>query len=259
MPPYLLAALPIFGLVIGSFLNVVAYRVPRGESIRFPASHCPSCQQPIAARDNIPIFGWLLLRGKCRSCAAPIRARYPIVEALTGLAFLAVGLRFGLDWQLPAFLYLAAIAMALAVIDLDVQRLPDAIVLPSFPVGIALLLAPSIANQAWWSLGRGLLAAIAIFASFFVLQLLQPKGMGYGDTKTAALLALHLGWLGWAEVGLGIFMGFLLGALWGIAVMLRGAGTRKSKIPFGPFLLAGAFLAILIPNLFIDWYLNLFR
>ncbi len=254
-----LGLLALLGLIIGSFLNVVAYRLPRGESIRYPASHCPHCQHPIKTRDNLPLLGWLLLGGRCRNCTAKISPRYPLVELLTGLSFAAVGWRFGFSWELPAFGYLAAIAVALAVIDIDTMRLPNAIVLPSFPVGGALLLLPAALNPAWADLLRGLLAMALLFTSFFAVQLVFPKGMGFGDTKLVALLALHLGFLGWVEVGLGLFLAFLLGSVQGLGVILFRGGSRKSKIPFGPFLLAGAFLAILIPDPFVNWYLGLIQ
>src|SRR5580698_9168633 len=122
----------VLGLAVGSFLNVVIYRVPRGESIVRPRSSCPSCGAPIRERDNIPVVSWLVLRGRCRDCQAPISARYPLVEFSTGVLFGLTAWHFGADWALPAYLYLAAIGVALAMIDLDVHRLPNKIVLPSY-------------------------------------------------------------------------------------------------------------------------------
>ncbi|MGL5828552.1 MAG: prepilin peptidase, partial [Angustibacter sp.] len=220
---------------------------------------CPHCQQPIAARDNIPVFGWLLLRGRCRSCATAISRRYPLIELLTGLLFAAVGWRFGLTWQLAAFLYLAAIAVALAVIDIDVMRLPNEIVLPSFPVAGLLLLLPAALTPAWGDLLRGLLAMVALFTFFFILQMFFKGKMGFGDTKLIALLALHLGFLGWVELAVGFYLAFLLGAGHGVWLMIFRGGNRKSRLPFGPFLIAGAFLAILIPDPFVNWYLDLIQ
>ena len=133
----------VIGLLIGSFLNVVIWRVPRGESVVAPPSACPACGHQIRARDNIPVLSWFLLRGRCRDCAAPISARYPLVEAATALLFAFVLLRFDWTWSLPAYLFLAALAVALALIDLDVHRLPSSIVVPAYPVLAALLLLAS--------------------------------------------------------------------------------------------------------------------
>ncbi|MDQ6648998.1 MAG: prepilin peptidase, partial [Actinomycetota bacterium] len=124
----------IAGLLIGSFLNVVVWRVPRGQSVVRPASACPSCHVPIRARDNLPVAGWLVLRGRCRDCHEPISSRYPIVELATGVLFAVLAVRFGFDPVLPAFLYLGAVGLALALIDLDTRRLPNALTLPSYPV-----------------------------------------------------------------------------------------------------------------------------
>src|SRR4051794_36713503 len=137
MPQLMLAGIvALFGLAVGSFLNVVIHRVPRGESLIRPGSHCPQCGAAVRKRHNIPVLGWLLLRGRCADCRTPISARYPLVEAGTAALFVAVAARFGWSWQLPAYLYLAAVAVALAFIDLDVKRLPDTIVLPSYGVAL---------------------------------------------------------------------------------------------------------------------------
>src|ERR1700712_4336651 len=124
----------VVGLAIGSFLNVVIWRVPRGESVVRPGSHCPSCDHPVRPYDDIPVVSWLLLRGRCRDCGEPISARYPLVEAGTSALFVVIAVHFGFSWALPAYLYLAAIGVALAMIDIDVHRLPNKIVLPSYGV-----------------------------------------------------------------------------------------------------------------------------
>src|SRR4051812_38015053 len=193
--PMLLFIVGLLGLAMGSFLNVVIYRVPRGESPVRPASHCPNCGAAVRNRHNVPVLGWLLLRGRCADCAAPIGVRYPLVEAGTAALFVAVAARFGLSWQLPAYLYLAAVAIALAAIDLDVLRLPDAIVLPSYAVALILLVPAMIAEHSWGAGLRGLLAAAALYAFYFALAVLHP-GMGFGDVKLSLLLGLYLGWLG---------------------------------------------------------------
>jgi len=235
----------LYGLVIGSFLNVVIYRVPRGESVVRPRSRCPGCGAEIAARDNIPVLSWLLLRGRCRHCGGPISWRYPAVELLTGALFAMMAARFGLSWTLPAFLYLAAVGVALALIDLDVHRLPDVLTLPSYVVGGVLLVLPALFDGSWGDYGRAWLAAAVLFAFYFVLLLIYPAGMGFGDVKLAGVLGLHLGFLGWGTLVVGGFMGFLLGAVVGGLLMLTRRATRKSKIPFGPFMLVGALIAVL--------------
>ncbi|GGJ76136.1 prepilin peptidase [Pilimelia anulata] len=247
----------IAGLLVGSFLNVVIHRVPRGESIVRPGSHCPRCQQPIAARHNVPVLSWLLLRGRCAHCAEPISARYPLVEAGTGALFVAVSLRFGADPALPAYLYLAAIAVALAMIDVDVKRLPNAIVLPSYGVGLVLLLPAVLLGGDWAALGRGLLAMTALFTLYFVLTLVHPNGMGFGDVKLAGLLGLYLGWLGWSSVWFGTLAGFILGSVVGLGLMALGRANRKTALPFGPAMLAGAFLAVFAAAPITHWYASL--
>ncbi|WP_305789611.1 prepilin peptidase [Symbioplanes lichenis] len=252
--PLLLGIVGMLGLAVGSFLNVVIHRVPRGESLVRPGSHCPACGHEIRPRHNIPVAGWLLLRGRCADCEAPISARYPLVEAGTAALFLAVTAKFGWSWELPAFLYLAAIAVALTMIDLDVFRLPDQIVLPSYSVALFLLLPPMIFDGQWTAGTRALIAAALVWGFFLFLRLFK---MGWGDIKLAPLLALYLGWLGWSWVLVGLFAGFVIGGFAGSALMAAGRATRKSKIPYGPFLLAGAFLAIFAGAPIADWYSSL--
>ena len=252
----LIVACALLGLVIGSFLNVVVARVPAGESIVRPASRCPSCGHPIRGGDNVPVLSWLWLRGRCRDCRAPISPRYPLVEAGTGLAFGAVAAWRGLDWALPAFLYLAAISIALALIDLDVKRLPDVIVLPSYPVVVLLLAVPTLVEGPLWAGVRAVLAGLALFGVYATLWFIKPGGMGLGDVKLAGLLGLFLGWLSWAHLAVGGFLGFLLGGLVGGLLMALGRAGRKSKIPFGPFMLAGCWLAVPLADPLTSAYLR---
>ena len=241
----------VFGLLIGSFLNVVIHRVPRGESLVRPGSHCPSCGNPVRPRHNVPVLGWLLLHGRCADCATRISARYPLVEAGTAALFVAVAARFGWSWELPAFLYLAAVAITLALIDLDVMRLPDAIVLPSYGVAAALLVPVSLAAGDVRDVLRGLIAAVVLYV---VYSLLGFFGLGGGDVKLAPLLGFYLGWLGWGAVAVGAFAGFLLGGLAGSVLLALKLASRKSRIPFGPYMLAGAFLAVFAATPLGDWY-----
>jgi leader peptidase (prepilin peptidase)/N-methyltransferase len=257
MPQFILLGLVgLLGLAVGSFLNVVIHRVPRGESLVRPGSHCPHCDNEVRNRHNIPVFGWLLLRGRCADCQAPISARYPLVEAGTAALFVAVAAKFGWSWELPAYLYLAAITIALAAIDLDVLRLPDQIVLPSYAVALILLVPTAIVERNGDAVLRGLLAAAALYA-FYRLLALIPRGMGGGDVKLAPLLGFYLGWLGWSSVAVGAFAGFLLGGVVGVLLMLFKLANRKSRIPFGPYMLAGTFLAVFAAAPVADWYTSL--
>jgi leader peptidase (prepilin peptidase)/N-methyltransferase len=241
---HILAA--ITGLAVGSFLNVVIHRVPRGESLVRPGSRCARCHTPIRPWQNVPVVSWLLLRGSCAHCGDRISARYPLVELGTAALFVAVTAHFGLTPVLPAYLYLAAIAIALAVIDLDVQRLPNVIVLPSYLFGGLLFVLAAAVQGTWWPVQRGLIAMVALGAAYLAIALLYRGGMGLGDVKLAGLLGLFLGWLGWSQVLVGTFAGFLLGGLVGGVLVALGRANRKTPVPFGPFMLAGALLALFV-------------
>jgi leader peptidase (prepilin peptidase)/N-methyltransferase len=259
----------VLGLVIGSFLNVVIYRVPRKQSIVSPPSACPSCGTPIKSRDNIPVLSWLLLRAKCRECGEPISARYPIVELVTGLLFAAAAFRFPLPYGAPvniliatilillAVLYFAAISVALAGIDLDTHTLPNVIVLPSYIVIGGLLLAASVIYGDYSQLLPAAVGGAALFVLYFVMALVYPGGMGFGDVKLAGVIGLMLGFLDWGSLIVGAFAAFLLGGLFGIALVLTRKAGRKSGIPFGPWMLAGAWVGIFFGGQIWAGYLNL--
>jgi len=255
--PLLAAAAVLVGLLIGSFLNVVVWRVPRGESVVSPPSACPACHTAIRPRDNVPVAGWLLLNGRCRDCSAPISRRYPLVEAGTATLFAVMALRFGIDPVLPAYLYLAAVGLALALIDIDVKRLPDVLTLPSYVVVAALLALGALLGSDSGHLVRALLGGAAMYAFYFALCFAYPAGMGFGDVKLAGVLGMATAWTGWGAWGVGLFAGFLLGGLWGIGLLVTGKGGRKSKVPYGPFMLAGALFAVLVGQRAADAYLAL--
>jgi leader peptidase (prepilin peptidase) / N-methyltransferase len=246
----------VLGLAVGSFLNVVVWRVPRGESVISPPSHCPVCEHPVRPRDNVPVLSWLLLKGRCRDCGNPISVRYPLVELGTSAVFVVSTIRIGFSAELPAYLYLGAIGVALALIDIDVKRLPNVIVLPSYIVSAVLLAAAALVEQEWADLLRAGLGMAALYAFYFVLALVYPRGMGFGDVKLAGVLGGYLGWLGWAEVVSGGFLGFLFGGVVGGGLMLARRAGRRSMIPFGPFMLAGALVAILWGGALADLYLD---
>ena len=255
MTALLIAVAALFGLAIGSFLNVVIWRVPRGESVVNPPSACPACGAAIRPRDNVPVVGWLLLRGRCRDCKSPISARYPLVELGTGVAFAIVAARFGWHAELPAYLYLAAVSIALAGIDVDVKRLPDALTLPSYAVGGVLLGVASVDEPS--ALLRAALGAAAMFAIYFAICFAYPAGMGFGDVKLSGVLGLYTAWLGWDVWATGLLLGFFTGGFFGVALIALGRGGRKTAIPYGPFMLVGAFLAILVGHELADGYLRL--
>jgi leader peptidase (prepilin peptidase)/N-methyltransferase len=253
----LVAGCLLLGLLVGSFLNVVIHRVPAGESVLRPRSRCPACAAPIAARDNVPVLSWALLRGRARCCGAPISVRYPVIEAGTGAAFAAVAAWQHWSWSLPAYLVLAAASIVLAVIDLDTKRLPAVIVAPTFLAGVVLLGIASLAEQDRASAVRAVIGALALWLLYRTLHALYPRGMGYGDVRLAGVLGLYLAWLGWDRLVVGAFLGFLTGGVVGVAVLLSGRGGLKSQLPYGPFMVLGAWLGVASGPALASWYLGI--
>lgn len=264
-------AVGTFGAFIGSFLNVVVYRVPLGRSVVRPGSACGACGHEIRWYDNIPLVSWLVLRGRCRDCGSRISARYPLVELGTAVLLGLVAWRFvpivaeagtapsavAAVLQVLAFLYLASISLALAIIDLETHRLPNALVLPAFPVGIALFGVASAATGEIGPLLTGLATALVFAVVYGIPAFAVPGGMGMGDVKLAGVLGLYLGWLGVAPAVVGLVAGFLLGGAAGLVLLLRGRG-RKAKVAFGPWLLAGAWTAIFLGEPLAEAYLSLY-
>nr|WP_229828546.1 A24 family peptidase [Flavimobilis marinus] len=253
----LLALVGVFGLAVGSFLNVVISRVPRGESVVRPASRCPGCGSPIRAWQNIPVVSWLLLRGRCRSCREPISVQYPLVELVTAVLFVLVVVRLDWTWSVPVYLYLTAIGVALLVIDLQTHRLPNAIVLPSYPVVAVLIGLAGWGEGDGTALIRALVGAAVLFGAYFAMALAYPGGMGFGDVKLAGLLGAGLGYLGWGELAVGGFSAFLLGGIFSIGLLLLKRAGRKSGIPFGPWMIAGAAVGFAAGGALFDAYLGL--
>lgn len=275
MVSILVLLIGVFGLLIGSFLNVVVYRVPAKQSIVSPPSACPQCGELIRRRDNVPVLSWLILRGKCRDCQMPISLRYPLVELATGLFFAAVATWFFFAWLptatvvsmgqyigaallLIAYLYLAAVSVVLTLIDIDHHRLPNSIVLPSYLVGAVLLGAAGILTLDYGALLMAVIGAAVMFGFFFLLALLHPRGMGMGDVKLAGVLGLFLGFLGWQTLVVGIFAAFLLGGIFSIILVVIRRASRTTAIPFGPWMLLGAWVGICFSTVMMGAYLRLF-
>jgi len=287
---FLVVIAGVFGLLIGSFLNVVAYRVPAKVSL-MRESRCPHCDTAIKPWHNVPVLGWIVLRGRCANCKAPISPRYPIVEAVTGIAFAVItwwgiavydgllspnatlveylalptmdGTVYPADiWAavlvIVAFLYFAAISIVLTLIDLDTHRLPNSIVLPSYLVGGILFTIAAWLTGEWGLLLVAAIGMAVLYAFYFILRLARPGGMGGGDVKLAGVIGMHLGWIGWGALAVGAFAAFLYGGLFGIALVLLRRAGRKTAIPFGPWMILGAWTGVFAGEAVGRGYVNLF-
>jgi leader peptidase (prepilin peptidase)/N-methyltransferase len=246
VPPLgaLIGLCAFFGLAVGSFLNVVIYRVPRHESVLSPPSACPQCGTAIGARDNVPVISWVLLRGRCRHCGAPISVQYPLVELATAALFAGLAGRFGYDWALPAYLALFAGLLALSWIDVELLLLPKVIIYPHLVIVAGLLLMASAATGLWHNLWVGAACAAGWFMVFFALNLISPRVLGFGDVRLAPVLGLGLGWLGVRYVILGFFAANLIGAVIGIALIVTKRMERQERLPYGVFLAMGTAFAV---------------
>ncbi len=254
MKPWVAAvACAAAGLLAGGYVTVLIGRVPASRTIsgsfgvltRHPMGECPRCAAGLRAADVVPLLGWARTGGACRYCGEPYGAWHPAAELLTAIVFALMGLRFGLSPVLPAFCYLAAVAVALAFIDLAHRRLPDMLTLASYPVAIAALGAatPVVRNGAS-HLVHAFIGLACASAFYLVLALIYPAGIGWGDVKLSGLLGLYLGWIGPAALVIGLAAGFVLAAVAGAGLIVAGKSTRKSQIAFGPFMLAGTIAVI---------------
>ncbi|MDP9346665.1 MAG: prepilin peptidase, partial [Actinomycetota bacterium] len=234
------------------FLNVVAWRLPRGESLSHPGSHCPSCDTPIKAYDNVPALSWLALGGRCRSCGGRISARYPIVEAATGLLWAAVVIaRWGDVGAIALGIGLVTFLVPIALIDLDHRLIPNKLTLPA-----AVLALVAIVALDRDFLVEALIGGAGGFAFFFLAALAYPRGMGMGDVKLAGVMGLYLG----RAVAPAIFIALIAGVLAGVAIIARkgAAEGRRTAVPFGPFLALGAVIALFAGDALVDAYLATF-
>jgi leader peptidase (prepilin peptidase)/N-methyltransferase len=241
----------ILGAVVGSFLNVVAHRLPRRESLLRPGSRCPHCETPIKPYDNVPVLGWLLLRGRCRACGAPISWRYPAVEALTGLLCAGVVVRFGADRDAWLGLALVLLLVPITLIDLDHRIIPNRLTLIGAIAAVVLVLVTRSDE-----LAAHLIAGAAAGGFFLLAALLYPAGMGMGDVKLAGVLGLFLG----RAIAPAIMAALLAGSIVGAAIIAaKGAKEgRKTGIPFGPWLSLGGLVGLFAGDAIVDWYLNSF-
>jgi len=246
--------LGIFGLLIGSFANVVIYRVPEGRSIVRPPSGCPACGSRVRTRDNIPVISWVVLRGRCRDCHAPISLRYPAVEALVGALFVGVGLRFGISWTGVGEAALAAGLVVLAFIDLEHLLLPKKIVYATLTVVAVVFVAGAATGTQWHRLLVAAISAVVPWALFFVINFVSPRAMGFGDVRLALLIGFGLGWLGAGYAFLGFIVASVLGSVVGVTMIALGKAGRRTPIPFGTFLAAGAVVAVLAGAPVVNWY-----
>lgn len=259
----------IFGLLFGSFGNVVIWRLPRGESLSVPASHCPKCETPITWYDNIPVASWLLLRAKCRSCGAPISARYPSVELLSGLLWLAATLHFGLSVQAAVCICFFYVLLLLAFIDLDTMRLPNSLVgllavvgivgvvitqvtgvpaVPLMPLGSGIFAIPVVFSLVGAALSAGVVLLVALAYS----RVRGTEGFGMGDIKLLFVIGLFLGPYGLVV----LLFGSLFGAVFGLVMSRRSSEGMRYKFPFGPFLALAAIIVTLVGAPAVTWYVH---
>jgi leader peptidase (prepilin peptidase)/N-methyltransferase len=239
------------GLLIGSFLNVVAHRLPLGQSLSHPRSRCPGCAMPIRPYDNVPLLSWLLLRGRCRSCGVAISPRYPLVELATGLLWLAVVLGLNGTREIVLGLILVTALVPITLIDLEHRLIPNRI---TFPAALAALAAIVALDRGF--LVEALVAGAAAGGFFLLAALAYPRGMGLGDVKLAGLLGLALG----RSVGPALFVALMTGVLVGALIIARkgAAEGRKTAVPFGPFLALGGIVALFAGEPLVDAYLERF-
>ncbi|MBP8718620.1 MAG: prepilin peptidase [Candidatus Atribacteria bacterium] len=243
----------LLGLIIGSFSNVCIYRIPRQESLIRPGSHCPKCNQPIKFYDNIPLVSFIILKGKCRYCKEKISWQYPLVEFLTGIIYLLLFLRYGLQLVTFVYMFFCSALIIITFIDLKENIIPDVLSLPFLLLGFLMsffLKNLSPINSLLGILaGGGVLLLVAILGSF----LFKKEAMGGGDIKLAAMVGAFLGW---QLTLLSLFLSFFTGAIIGIVILIKNKG-ESDPIPFGPFIALGTIIALFFGNSIINWYLSL--
>jgi len=247
----------VFGLLIGSFVGVVADRVPRKESIVRPSSHCTACAAPLRTIDNVPVVSYLLLRGRCHACGAHIPPRDLYVEVTTAVLFAAVAWRLPTFWAVPAYSLLAAGLVALSAIDLEHKLLPLPVLYVTAAVFSVLLVLASWPSHRLGHLLFALEGAAACFAVFLVIWFVAPKAMGFGDVRLAGLCGGALGWLGLGATAVGMFAGFLFACVPAVFLLARGKANRKTALAFGPYLALGTMVAVCFGRTIAHAWVNL--
>lgn len=250
-----IAFVVVFGLLIGSFLTVVADRVPRGASIVQPGSACGSCGLRLGPRDLVPVFSWLALRGKCRQCHVSIGIEPLVLELSTALLFGLTAWQFGPTWRTAAYCVLMAGLVVLSWIDLRTKRLPREITYTTMCIGVPLLCAAAFVEGEPRRIASMMLGAAIALVAMFVIRVVSRGGMGDGDVRLSPLLGAYLGWLNPALSLIGLFFGFVAGAVVGVVLMMLGRAGRKTSVPFGPFLALGTVVAVFCGQSYIDWIL----
>ena len=252
---YGISAILIFvlGLIVGSFNNVCIYRIPRNESIIYPASRCPKCRSSIKPIDNIPLLSYILLKGKCRNCGSKISIQYPVVEFLTGIIYIFIFLIYGLTLQSLIYIILSSALIIIAFIDLNRQIVPDMISLPGIAIGLILsFFVPYISfinSVLGVVVGGGIIFIIGLAGSV----IFKKEAMGGGDVKLAAMIGAFLGW---KYTIISLFLGFFLGALVGIFLILSKIKSKEDMVPFGPFIASGSFITFLWGEKIFSWYVG---
>jgi leader peptidase (prepilin peptidase)/N-methyltransferase len=256
MTAFLALACGALGLVVGSFLNVVIHRVPEKQSVVRPRSRCPKCHTQLETWENIPVVSWLVLRGRCRSCGGAISVRYLVIEVATALLFVVAALRLGDEdaAALPAFLVVFAALLAISAVDLERSIVPNRILYPALFMAAPLLVVAAAVEGDWSSLAGAAIGGALDWLLLFAVHMASPRGMGFGDVRLAGLIGMILGWLSIGHVLLGLFLGFLAGAVVSVALVLVRARGRNDKVPFGPFLALGAVAAVLFGSPVLSWY-----
>ncbi len=255
MTPTVAVVCGVIGLYVGLYLNLVIDRVPQKKPMRPVRAGCRNCLDDADASPGLPLLPWVL-RGRCLTCGARVSLRYPLVELATAVLYAAVAVRLGANAALPAFLVFFACLVAISVIDIELQIIPNRIIYPTIALSLPLLALAAVAEGDVRRMETALAGAAIAFAILLVVHLISPASMGFGDVRLSFILGLFLGWFDLSQVAIGLFVGFALGAIVGVGLMLFGGRTRKDSVSFGPFLAAGAAVAVLFGDPILHWWLR---
>ncbi|MDQ6797052.1 MAG: A24 family peptidase [Actinomycetota bacterium] len=246
----------LIGLYVGLYLNLVIDRVPRKKAMRPVRAGCRNCLDAEGSAPVVPRLPWVLRGGHCPVCGERVSLRYPLVELSTAVLYAAIAVRLGANWALPAFLVFFACLVAISVIDLELQIIPNRVIYPTIVLSLPLLALAAVAEGDIRRMATALAGAAIAFGILLLVHLISPASMGFGDVRLAFILGLFLGWFDLSHVAIGLFVGFALGAVVGVGLMLLGGKTRKDSVSFGPFLAAGAAVAVLFGDPLLHWWLR---